>query len=35
MFDTVADILEFIPVYRLDCEPNEGAVALTRQLLEK
>ena len=35
MFDTVADILELIPVYRLDCEPNEGAVALTRQLLEK
>ena len=35
MFDTVADILELIPVYRLDCEPNQGAVALTRQLLEK
>lgn len=35
IFDTVADVLERIPVYRLDCRPDEGAVALTRQLLER
>ena len=34
MFDTVADVLERIPVYRLDCRPDEEAVSLTRQLLD-
>lgn len=32
-FDTIVDILERIPVYRLDCRPDEEAVALTRTLL--
>lgn len=32
-FDTIADVLERIPVYRLDCRPDEEAVALTRTLL--
>lgn len=32
-FDTVADILQSIPVYRLDCRPDEEAVQLTRSLL--
>lgn len=32
-FDTIADVLERIPVYRLDCRPDAGAVALTRSLL--
>ena len=32
-FDTVADILGTIPVYRLDCRPDEEAVRLTQALL--
>lgn len=32
-FDTVADVLEQIPVYRLDCRPDEEAVQLSRTLL--
>lgn len=32
-FTTIADVLERVPVYRLDCRPDEGAVALTRTLL--
>lgn len=32
-FDTIVDVLERIPVYRLDCRPDEEAVALTRTLL--
>ncbi len=32
-FDTVADVLERVPVYRLDCRPDEEAVRLTEALL--
>ena len=32
-FDTVADVLERVPVYRLDCRPDEAAVRLTEALL--
>lgn len=32
-FDTVADVLGQIPVYRLDCRPDEEAVQLSRTLL--
>ena len=32
-FDTVADVLGSIPVYRLDCRPDEEAVRLTQSLL--
>ena len=31
--DTVADVLERVPVYRLDCRPDEAAVRLTEALL--
>ena len=33
VFNTVSDILQTVPVYRLDCRPDEGAVELTRKLL--
>lgn len=33
VFNTVADVLERVPVYRLDCRPDEEAVSLTRSLL--
>lgn len=33
-FNTVADILERIPLYRLDCRPDEQAVSLTHSLLK-
>lgn len=33
-FNTVADILERIPLYRLDCRPDEEAVSLTHSLLK-
>lgn len=32
--DTLGDILQHTPVYRLDCRPDEEAVRLTEQLLE-
>ena len=32
-FDTVVDVLERVPVYRLDCRPDEEAVRLTEALL--
>lgn len=31
--DTVADILKYTPVYRLDCRPDREAVILTEQLI--
>ncbi|MDO5665002.1 MAG: hypothetical protein Q4G63_07075 [Bacteroidia bacterium] len=31
--DTLSDILQRTPVYRLDCRPDEGAVRLTEQLI--
>lgn len=34
IFNTVADVLERIPVYRLGCRPDEEAVSCTRPLLE-
>ncbi len=34
LFETVADVLSIVPLYRLDCLPNEDAVALTRALLD-
>ncbi len=34
VFDTVADILQYTDVYRLDCLPDRGAVALTEQLMQ-
>lgn len=33
-FNTVADILERVPVYRLDCRPDREAVSLTHSLLQ-
>ena len=33
VFDTVAAILERVPVYRLDCRPDREAVSLTETLL--
>lgn len=33
-FNIVADVLERIPLYRLDCRPDEEAVSLTRSLLK-
>ena len=33
VFNTVADILQNTPVYRLDCRPDEAAVRLTEQLM--
>lgn len=33
VFNTVSDILQTIPVYRLDCRPDKEAVELTRKLL--
>lgn len=33
VFNTVSDILQSIPVYRLDCRPDKEAVELTRKLL--
>lgn len=32
-FNTVADVLEKVPIYRLDCRPDEEAVRLTQTLL--
>ncbi len=34
LFETVADVLSIVPLYRLDCLPNKEAVALTRSLLD-
>ncbi|MDO4692984.1 MAG: hypothetical protein Q4A64_08945 [Porphyromonadaceae bacterium] len=34
VFNTVADVLERIPVYRLDCRPDAEAVSLTKSLLQ-
>lgn len=33
MLDIVADILQRVPMYRLDCRPDYEAVSLTRELL--
>lgn len=33
LFDTIADILQKTPVYRLDCLPDKEAVSLTESLL--
>lgn len=33
VFDTIADILQQVPVYRLDCLPDKEAVSLTESLL--
>ena len=33
VFDNVADILERVPAYRLDCRPDREAVALTETLM--
>ncbi len=33
IFNTVADVLERIPVYRLDCRPDREAVSLTETLI--
>lgn len=34
ILDTVTDVLQVVPVYRLDCRPDLGALNLTRALLE-
>lgn len=33
VFDSVADLIETVPVYRLDCRPDREAVSLTETLL--
>ncbi len=33
LFETVADVLSVVPLYRLDCLPNKEAVSLTYSLL--
>ena len=35
LFETVADILQKVPVYRLDCRPDREAVSLTETLLKE
>lgn len=34
VFDTIADILQTVSVYRLDCRPDREAVLLTRSLMQ-
>ncbi|WP_282918307.1 hypothetical protein [Porphyromonas macacae] len=34
VFNTVADLLEHVPVYKLNCRPDEEAVSLTRPLID-